>query len=135
MHSSHGEPERARKGPKGPDEASCKYFQKHKNNEKFAMILSKNLDFWENGIIFILKLKRKTQNSRKKLNVSEDLCSPTLPSDVKKKEPDNLKGDWELCRQARKGPGFPVVPGHFWVNSANAVSLRHVRIQVLLSQS
>ena len=38
----------------------------------------------ENGIIFSLKLKRKTQNSRKKLNVSEDLSSPTLPSDVKK---------------------------------------------------
>ena len=31
------------------------------------------------------KLKEKTQNSRKKLNVSEDLSSPTLPSDVKKK--------------------------------------------------
>ena len=30
------------------------------------------------------KLKEKTQNSRKKLNVSEDLSSPTLPSDVKK---------------------------------------------------
>ena len=31
------------------------------------------------------KLKEKTQNSRKKLNVSEDLSSPTLSSDVKKK--------------------------------------------------
>ena len=39
----------------------------------------------ENGIIFFLKLKRKTQNSKKKLNVSEDLSSPTLPSDVKKR--------------------------------------------------
>ena len=31
------------------------------------------------------KLKKKTQNSRKKLNVSEDCPSPDLPSDVKKK--------------------------------------------------
>ena len=30
------------------------------------------------------KLKKKTQNSRKKLNVSEDCPSPDLPSDVKK---------------------------------------------------
>ena len=49
------------------------------------MILSKFYDFLENEIIFPPKLKRKTQNSRKKLNVSEDLSSPTLPSDVKKK--------------------------------------------------
>ena len=32
-----------------------------------------------------LKLKKKTQSSRKKLNVSEDCPSPDLPSDVKKK--------------------------------------------------
>ena len=31
------------------------------------------------------KLKKKTQNSRKKFNVSEDCPSPDLPSDVKKK--------------------------------------------------
>ena len=31
------------------------------------------------------KLKKKTQNSRKKLNVSEDCPSPDLPSGVKKK--------------------------------------------------
>ena len=31
------------------------------------------------------KLKKKTQNSRTKLNVSEDCPSPDLPSDVKKK--------------------------------------------------
>ena len=30
------------------------------------------------------KLKEKTQNSRKKLNIWEDLSSPTLPSGVKK---------------------------------------------------
>ena len=32
-----------------------------------------------------LKTQEKTQNSRKKLNVSEDCPSPDLPSDVKKK--------------------------------------------------
>ena len=34
---------------------------------------------------FLQKLKENTQNLRKTLNVSEDLSSPTLSSDVKKK--------------------------------------------------
>ena len=44
--------------------------------------------FWKNDNIFpktqekFSKLKEKTQNSRKKLNIREDLSSPTLPSDV-----------------------------------------------------
>ena len=72
--------------------------------------------------------KKDSKLDGKKLNVSEDLSSPTLPSDVKKRVwlTFNLKGDWELCRQARKGTGFPVVPGHLWINSANAGQFTYV---------
>ena len=52
---------------------------------KFAIKLSKFEDFFGKRIIFSQKLKRNSQNSRKKLNIWEDLSSPTLPSGVKKK--------------------------------------------------
>ena len=47
--------------------------------------------FWKKNNIFpktqekFSKLKEKAQNSRKKLNIREDLPSPTLPSGVKKR--------------------------------------------------
>ena len=58
---------------------------------KFAMICQNFKIFWKKSNIFpktqekFSKLKEKTQNSRKKLNIREDLSSPTLPSGVKKK--------------------------------------------------
>ena len=58
---------------------------------KFAMICQNFKIFWKKSNIFpktqekFSKLKEKTQNSRKKLNVREDLSSPTLPSGVEKK--------------------------------------------------
>ena len=57
---------------------------------KFAMICQNFKIFWKKSSIFpktqekFSKLKEKTQNSRKKLNIREDLSSPTLPSGVKK---------------------------------------------------
>ena len=53
----------------------------------FPIFSAKTLDFLENGIIFSLKLKRKTQNSRKKLktqgknSMSRRTC-PLPPSQV-----------------------------------------------------
>ena len=52
---------------------------------KFAMICQNFKIFFGKMIIFFPKLKRNSQNSRKKLNIREDLSSPTLPSSVKKK--------------------------------------------------
>ena len=51
-----------------------------KKNQEKAKKLKRKLKTQEKNS----KLKEKTQNSRKKLNVSEDLSSPTLPSGVKK---------------------------------------------------
>ena len=49
---------------------------------KFAMICQNFKIFFGKMIIFFPKLKRNSQNSRKKLNIREDLSSPTLPSGV-----------------------------------------------------
>ena len=52
---------------------------------KFAMICQNFKGFFGKRVIFFPKLKRNSQNSRIKLNIREDLSSPTLPSGVKKK--------------------------------------------------
>ena len=80
----------------------AKFFQKVEVRKPFAKNLKdirKKLGKCRKNSRKNSKLKGKTQNSRKKLNVSEDLSSPTLPSDVKKK-PDvsinpNSRGSFE----------------------------------------
>ena len=59
------------------------------------MICQNFMIFFGKRIIFSLKLKRNAKNSRKKLkeklNIWEDLSSPTLPSGVKKSLPRNTE--------------------------------------------